>query len=338
MTLAVNVEDKLTPIVAPESDELPGPASRSGVPVEPLVAVLLCTANGQAFLEKQLESIARQSYGRLKLVISDDGSTDQTVPLIEQFARKHPQLPVETRTGPQKGFSANFMSIACDASIQADYFAFSDQDDIWLPEKIERALDWLQAVAPGVPAMYCGRTQAIDEQGVVLGLSPLFAKQPSFKNAIVQSLAGGNTIVLNRAARELVVSIGMLRVVAHDWWFYQLISGVNGLVLYDPQPLVQYRQHASNIIGSNSGWGARWRRIKGLFVGRFQSWNDINVRALELIASRLTPENQAVLAHFREVRDAGLAQRLTGMLGSGIYRQTFLGNLGLLAATLLKKI
>jgi glycosyltransferase involved in cell wall biosynthesis len=326
----VNVEDRSAQSLPAGSSALPS--------AEPLVAVLLCTANGQAFLDQQLESIAGQSHRRLKLVISDDGSTDGTVSLIAQFAARHPQISVDIRKGPQQGFSANFMSIACDASIEADYFAFSDQDDIWLPQKIERALQWLNTVAPGVPSMYCGRTEAIDEQGQILGLSPLFAKQPSFKNAIVQSLAGGNTIVLNRAARDLVVSIGVLRVVAHDWWFYQLISGVNGLVLYDPEPCVQYRQHASNIIGSNSGWGARWRRIKGLFVGRFQSWNEINVQALEIISARLTPENRAVLARFSKVRDAGFAKRLAGLIGSGIYRQTFLGNLGLLAATVLKKI
>ncbi len=335
----MNIEEKLAIQDVSESIGLAASALSSRSVRQPCVAVLLCTANGEAFLERQLESIAAQTHSQLKLVISDDGSVDGTLLLVEQFRSRHPQIPVEIRNGPKKGFSANFMSIACDPAIKADFFAFSDQDDVWLPEKTERALQWLQAIAtPGLPTMYCGRTEAIDEQGRVLGLSPLFAKTPSFKNAIVQSLAGGNTIVLNRAARDLVVSIGSLPVVAHDWWFYQLISGVNGRVLYDPKPFVQYRQHASNIIGSNSGWSARWRRIKGLFVGRFQMWNDINVSALERVSTRLTPENRDVLAHFQRVRNAGFPSRLTGLIGSGIYRQTFLGNLGLIAAALIKKI
>ena len=338
MVIAVSVDEKLLDLSGPDTTRLGSNSCPHGAIRDPLVAVLLCTANGASFLERQLESIAAQSHRSLKLVISDDGSTDSTMQLIEQFRLRHQQLPVEVRKGPEKGFSVNFMSIACDAGIEADYFAFSDQDDVWLRDKTERALEWLQAVAPGVPAMYCGRTEAIDEVGRVLGLSPLFAKAPSFKNAIVQSLAGGNTIVLNRAARDLIVAAGMLPVVSHDWWFYQLVTGVNGLVLYDPQPFVQYRQHASNVIGSNSGWGARWRRIKGLFIGRFQTWNDINVGALERIAFRLEPENRAVLERFQRMRDAGFTTRLTGLIGSGIYRQTFLGNVGLFAAALLKKI
>lgn len=322
---------QFAPALRPKSSIAPGGAA-------PLVAVLLCTANGETYLPQQLDSIRNQTHRNLRLVISDDGSKDGTLSVIRQFQASHGAPPLELRSGPKAGFSANFMSLACDPSIDAAYYAFSDQDDIWLPEKLTRAIDWLQGVDASVPAMYCGRTQAIDEAGRKLGLSPLFAKDPSFKNAIVQSLAGGNTIVLNRAARDLVVSVGLVEVVAHDWWFYQLISGVDGLVLYDSEPTVQYRQHSSNIIGSNSGWKARALRVRGLFKGRFQSWNDINLQALEQVRARLTPENQRVLTQFRGIRESGLLSRLFKLQSSGIHRQTLLGNLGLLAAAMIKKI
>ena len=235
------------------------------------MAVLLCTANGEAFLAKQLESIRNQTHRHLRLVISDYGSKDNTLNVIRQFQASHGAPPLELRPGPKAGFSANFMSLACDPLIDAEFYAFSDQDDVWLPEKLSRAIDWLRRSRPRCRRCTAVEPQAIDEQGRGLGLSPLFAKDPSFKNAIVQSLAGGNTIVLNRAARDLVVSVGLVKVVAHDWWFYQLISGVNGLVLYDPEPTVQYRQHASNIIGSNSGWKARVLRVSGLVHRPFSS-------------------------------------------------------------------
>ena len=122
------------------------------------VAILMCTKNGAKFLAQQLKSIADQTHANWSLFVSDDGSADKTNEIIARFARDYPQRIV-VRHGPKKGVTANFLSLATDPSIEADYFAFSDQDDIWYKNKLERALNWLVTVPDHIPGMYCGRTE-----------------------------------------------------------------------------------------------------------------------------------------------------------------------------------
>ncbi|HEX5211409.1 MAG TPA: glycosyltransferase family 2 protein [Pseudolabrys sp.] len=302
------------------------------------VAILMCTKDGGAFLGEQLDSIMRQTHGNWRLIVSDDGSRDATLSILSRFAEGRAQ-EVAVRGGPRQGVCANFLSLASDPSIAADYFAFSDQDDIWYDDKLERALTWLGTVPNDVPAVYCGRTELVSNDGRTYGLSPLFARPISFRNAIVQSLGGGNTMVFNAAAKRLLETTGRLDVVLHDWWLYQLVSAVGGAVHYDPQPMLKYRQHPDNLIGSNHGWAARLVRLRMIFQGRFRDWNAKNIAALERIPAHLiTPPNRAALALFVKLRAASLFKRLYYLRQSGIYRQTVFGNIGLIVATIVKRI
>ena len=185
----------------------------------PSIAILLCTFNGARFLPAQLASYAQQTFTNWRLFASDDGSADETVAMLVRNRDKLGAAPIDVRNGPRRGFVANFLSLACDFSIATDYFAFSDQDDIWEPDKLSRAFAWLQQIPSQTPAMYCCRAQLIDECDHTRGLSPLFKREPSFRNALVQSIAGGNTMVFNRAARQLLVDCGSdVDVPLHDWW------------------------------------------------------------------------------------------------------------------------
>jgi glycosyltransferase involved in cell wall biosynthesis len=307
--------------------------------IEPAqVAILLGTKDGAAFLGDQLHSFADQSHTNWLLVVSDDGSHDATLAMIERFAAEHPQRVV-VREGPNQGVTANFLSLATDPTIAADVFAFSDQDDVWHADKLAHALAFLATVPAGTPALYCGRTELMTEGGRCYGLSPLFRRPPSFRNALVQNLGGGNTMVFNRAAKALIEAAGVQEVVLHDWWLYQLISAAGGTVLYDPQPMVNYRQHPANLIGSNQGRQARFVRIRLMLNGRFRDWNETNIAALRRLPEHLiTPDNRRVLDLFAAARHAALSQRMACLWQSGVYRQTVLGNLGLLAAAILKRI
>lgn len=302
------------------------------------VAILMCTKDGAAYLGEQLASIARQTHGDWSLVVSDDGSRDATLSVLTRFSEGRAQR-ITVRGGPQQGVCANFLSLAIDPEIAADYFAFSDQDDVWYDDKLERALRWLGTVPSGVPAVYCGRTELVSNDGQPYGLSPLFARPIAFRNAIVQSLGGGNTMVFNAAAKRLLEATGRLDVVLHDWWLYQLVAAVGGAIHYDPQPMLKYRQHPDNLIGSNHGWGARLVRLRMIFQGRFRDWNAKNIAALQRIPAHLiAPQNRTTLALFAKAREASLLKRLYYLRQSGIYRQTLLGNLGLVLATVLKRI
>lgn len=302
------------------------------------VAILMATLDGIAYIHQQLASIARQSHQDWFLVVSDDGSTDGTLNYVTRFVRQCEQSVV-FRQGPRQGACANFLSMAVDPSIKADYFAYSDQDDIWHCDKLSRALAWLESVPPHVPAVYCGRTELIHGDDEVYGLSPLFARRPDFRNALVQSIAGGNTMVFNRAAKHLLEQVGAITAVSHDWWTYQLVSLAGGMVHYDPKPAIKYRQHAGNLVGSNLGWRARFARIRMMMDGRFGRWNEMNLAALAAVPISIgLPANRQVIEQFTLARSSPLMRRCVSLWRSGVYRQTLLGDLGLAAATILKKV
>jgi len=303
-----------------------------------LVAILMGTKNGAAFLPDQLRSIADQTHENWFVIASDDGSADATRTVLARFASSQRQKCV-VRDGPRLGAGANFMSLATDPTIQADYFAFSDQDDIWHRDKLRRALVWLASVPSDMPALYGGRTELITVDGKPCGMSPLFVRQPTFRNALVQSLAGGNTMVFNRAAKTLLETAAVSDVAVHDWWLYQLISAAGGAIHYDPQPMLQYRQHPDNLFGSNLGWRARLDRIRMMLDGGFRAWNEVNVSALQGIPAHLiAPENRVVLRLFVEARNSSFIRRLMLLRRCGVYRQTLGGNAGVYLATLMNLI
>ncbi len=312
---------------------------RPPLPKVPKVAILLCTMQGQRFLAEQLNSIATQSHPVWEIWASDDGSDDHTHAILEYYQSHWGDDRISIHAGPAEGSTANFLSLTCRADIDADYFAYADQDDIWEADKLERAVAWLETVPPGVPALYGSRTLLVDARNQHLGYSPLFTKGPSFRNALVQNVAGGNTMVFNRAARDLLRQAGEnVLAVTHDWWAYMVVTGCGGQVHYDPYPTVRYRQHENNLIGSNQSWRARAQRMKLLLQGRFRRWNDANLASLNEIRELLTPENRELLDRFAEARSGSVWQRLGGLRRSEVYRQTALGNIGLVLAAAINRL
>jgi glycosyltransferase involved in cell wall biosynthesis len=299
----------------------------------------MATYNGAAFLDEQFVSLHAQSHPWIDIVISDDGSTDGTRQILGKWEEKWEKGRFLVRRGPGRGFAENFRSLIIDPAIDAGYFAFCDQDDLWEPEKLEIAVSRLSGVASGMPALFCSRTLTITEAGEAVGASPLFAKRPSFRNALVQSLAGGNTMVFNLSAHSLMQRASVRSgFVSHDWWAYLLVSGAGGEVFYCRRPLVRYRQHGSNQVGANTSMQARYSRLKRMLRGQFREWSDENLAGLEANADLLAPEALLILARFREARRAPLPRRLLDLGRSGVYRQTVSGNIGLYAAVLMKRL
>ena len=155
----------------------------------PLVAVLLCTHEGGRFLEEQLDSIDTQGHRNMTVWVSDDGSKDNTNHILEKYQSTRMEN-FSIRSGPRKGYVANYLSLIHHSDLKGDYFAYSDQDDIWQPEKLSRAIAMLESVSNDVPALYCSRTCLINESGQKIGFSPLFEKPAGFANALVQSIGG----------------------------------------------------------------------------------------------------------------------------------------------------
>lgn len=303
------------------------------------VAILLCTFNGSRFLRKQLDSIINQTHLNWVIYVSDDGSTDDTIDILKEYQGQIGSDRLVIFNGPNQGFAWNFISLLEKSSDGFDYYAFSDQDDEWLDGKLNQQLAWFTGKDTTIPSVHCGRTLLIDEAGEEIGYSPLFNKKPSFRNALVQSIAGGNTMMLNGAARKIIVETKKWdEIISHDWWIYILVTGCGGDVFYDSKPTIRYRQHSSNIIGSNLSMMARFQRIQKLMSGHFKRWNDKNLQLLFPYKTQLTVENQKIFSSFSSKRNGSLYARLKMVLETKLYRQTNCGHIALIAAIIFNKI
>lgn len=302
----------------------------------PSVTVLLCSYNGGRYLTEQLDSILQQHGCQPVIAISDDGSTDGSRETLQRYVTSHPQ--VSWRSGPAQGFVRNFFSLINDESIIGEHFALADQDDLWALDHLARALGCLAEVPAGVPALYASRTRLIDAAGVPIGWSPHHPRPSGFHNALIQNIASGNTMVFNRAARDLLAQLGRRAMpVWHDWALYQVVTACGGRVFYDQKPTVLYRQHGGNAIGAKWTLGSRWYRLRMLLQGRFRDWNARNLNALEGVAERITPENRELLRDFMAVRQRRTPWgRVLGLYRLGLYRQTRIGQIGLYIAALLR--
>jgi glycosyltransferase involved in cell wall biosynthesis len=295
------------------------------------------TYNGRAYLEEQLDSLEKQTHTNWQLIVSDDGSTDNTHSLLEKYQSKWPEGKLITRSGPQQGFCQNFLSMACDKNIKADYFAFCDQDDVWLPKKLEEAVKNIgNNETPNVAYVYCGPTIYVDTNLKHIGYSDLYLLPKVFENALVQSIVGGNTMVFNNAGKKLLENIGIKQVASHDWWLYQIATGSGGKVFYDTESYVLYRQHADALVGGGFILRDKLARIKAFILGRFKKSNDQNIDALTSIEYLLKMDSLKTLREFKLIRHASFFNRFLFILKCPLFRQRQLQTLVLKIAILFK--
>lgn len=299
------------------------------------------TYNGSEFLPPQIDSILQQSLGGWSLWVSDDGSSDGTLPLLEASRKHIGSERLHVLHGPRAGFVRNFMSLCCNPAIEAHYFAFADQDDVWLADKLEHAVETLEPHSRHgqIPALYCSRTLIIDPAGIEQGQSLLENVTPSFGNALIQNIASGNTMVFNAAARDLLMEAGPdVDVFAHDWWAYLAVMAVGGVVIFDPVPRVQYRQHGTNQVGATLKLSQLIRRTQLDRNGHLRSTFRRNIAALERIRPRMTQENLALLAQVDQLWQSNPIRRGLAFLQLPFKRQSFLGNCSLALAVLLGRV
>lgn len=307
-------------------------------PLTPHVAILMGTYNGEAYLSEQLDSIERQQHTHWTLHVSDDSPQTGTFNILKAYQQRWGEQRLKIYQGKQQGFATNFMSLVRNGAIQGDYYAFADQDDRWYPEKLKRAVAMLSAGNASQPRLYTARSRLVDEEGKPTGYSTLQKRPASFENALVQNIASGNTMVFNQAARGFLVrsphgeDTGL-----HDWWCYLLISGCGGNVVYDSNACLDYRQHASNLIGMKRGMKSLLTRMQHLWQGGHRIQIERNLTALMAHREWLEPQHQASFDRYRLSRQGNPWQRLQGLMQARVYRQTWQGNVAMLAAALLNK-
>ncbi len=293
------------------------------------VTILMGVRNGALHLPDQLHSIATQTHTNWRLKCSDDGSTDDSCDVLGKFADQGTDK-IETILGPQKGFSANFMSLICSLPENVDHVSFADQDDIWQPDKLMRGIDAL-AQSGDTPTLYCGKSWYWYPKSGRKHPSHTITKPPSFRNALIENVASGNTIMLNPAAARLARCAAQRTsaIYAHDWWLYLLITGAGGKVIFDRgEPSLLYRQHDGNVIGAGQGVAQQARRKIMVLKGAFAQRLDSNLTAMNLVRDLLTPENRDLLDAFSTARQTGVFKRLSALYKVKPYRQTLAGNIG----------
>lgn len=296
------------------------------------VVVVMSTFNGERFVGEQVASVLSQLPPEGLLMVRDDGSRDGTAHAVAAFA--DPRIAL-TR-GDNIGFAASFFSLLDAVPAGADMVMLCDQDDVWLPGRIERA--W-QAMRPGgdEPVLYCSRMRLVDEQLRPLGLSRVPARGPSFGNALAENIVTGCTVAINAPALRLARErANPSRIHFHDWWLYLVVAAF-GRVVFDPEPTVLYRQHASNVIGMGSGL-ARWRA--NLRFLRKTDWVHILFQQAEefreLHGARLHEENRRLMDRYFAPRDRRATARL--LFASRLFQQSVVGEIAfrlLLAASII---
>ncbi len=286
------------------------------------IAILMALYNGERHLQAQLDSLAAQSRDDWSLIIGDDGSQDASHRIVTDFARTRPEGQVAIADGPRAGPAANFRQLLRNMPESAEFAALCDQDDVWLPQKLEWAAKALTE-AGEAPAIWCSRVMICTADLTPIAPTPGLRHAPGFRNALIQNIVIGHTLMLNRAAcrliREAEREAG--EVAMHDWWIYQLITGAGGRVIWEDRPSTHYRQHGRNLVGAPRGWRKSTAALKRMISGEQRRWNRTNLAALQASAHRLTPANRAVLAEFATLGAPGALARLGAMRRGGFHRQ-----------------
>lgn len=300
----------------------------------PRVAVLLCTRDGSRFINQQLDSLINQQKVEIEIFWSDDGSKDNTQEIVLSYQDRLKITPIKLPVDHNAG--DHFLKLLYIVPTDFDYYAFCDQDDIWLPPKLKRAINFLIHQPYD---LYGARTQLIDQHNNYLNLSMQFTKRPSFNNALVQSIAGGNTMVWTHKLHKHLISHQVQHVPSHDWWVYILATFQGFQMYYDSQPTLLYRQHGKNNVGANLGLKNQIKRILQGLIGRYQTWNNQHQYLLDQLINLGTKQNIIDYYFFQIARQStNPIKRLYKLQQSKVYRQTLAGKLSLMMATLIYRL
>jgi glycosyltransferase involved in cell wall biosynthesis len=282
------------------------------------IVILMSTYNGDKYIIEQLISILNQLPENGRVLIRDDGSSDRTVALIKSFNDSR----VIIRQGENIGFSRSFLALMAEAPTDADMYMLSDQDDIWLPEKIARAWDHIKNW-PSQPVLYCSRLQLVDADLRSIGLSAQYKSTPSFRKSLVENIATGCTMAFTGESLRLAnIYNNSTQIDYHDWWLY-IVSAAYGRVIFDPVASIKYRQHEYNAIGMNA------RNLFPVQLMPQKKWLELILKNVNEFRNShyeyLTEEKKAIINEFH--RSSRTRVVLSLLTSRHLHRQTRMGEL-----------
>ena len=226
------------------------------------IVVLMSTYNGEKYLKEQIESIINQSV-KVKLIIRDDGSKDATKRILKEYEDRS---NIEWYEGENVGFVKSFLLLLKNAP-KAHYYAFSDQDDYWETNKIEKAI--FRIKNENKPCLYCSNAILVDKNLREIGkYNEYYSNEcKTLEDVIRGSFSAGCTMVFNRALANCInkYDVEFKDIRFHDRWVC-FVASIFGKIIYDNDAYIKYRQHEVNVIGSKrKKKNYRWikEKIKG---------------------------------------------------------------------------
>ncbi|HFR3342538.1 TPA: glycosyltransferase family 2 protein [Streptococcus suis] len=275
------------------------------------VNILMSTYNGQEFLAEQIRSIQAQTFTDWMLLIRDDGSRDRTREIIADFAQQDSRIHLINPDSTENlGVIKSFHALV--KYQRADVYFFSDQDDVWLPDKLQVTLETAQAYPADQPLMVYTDLKVVNQDLQVMNESMIRSQSHHANTELVQELTEntvtGGTSMINHALAELwTVTDDILM---HDWYL-ALLATAFGKLVYVDQPTELYRQHAENVLGARtlSKRFKKWIRPHVLFSVYWDLIRNSQKQASHLLALPLAPTDRNLVEAFVTIMDKPMPER-----------------------------
>ena len=225
------------------------------------VCVLMSTYNGEKFIQQQLDSLYKQKEIKLSILVRDDGSTDRTQEILEKNKLSG---KLDWYTGKNLKPALSFMDLVYKVKSDFDFYAFCDQDDVWLPDKLINAVKQLTNNNNSSPALYYGRPRLVDSDLNPISVKKdIFTRSCTFGSAVINSGCAGCTMVFNKELLRIIKRGKPNYITMHDAWIHKVCAAFNGKILFDDDVHMLYRQHGSNSMGVTLSRTALWKsRLK----------------------------------------------------------------------------
>lgn len=301
-----------------------------------MVSVLLASYNGEKYIREQLDSILNQTFSDLSIVISDDLSTDGTPAMIREYEERYPERVRSLRNSESSGSAQNnFFRLL--KLVTDEYIMLCDQDDIWLPDKVEvtlREMKKLEAEwGEAVPLLVHGDLSVTDKEGGILHKSmaeyqKIAVHDNRFSHYLVENNITGNTVMINKAFLGFLDDVPK-ECVMHDWWL-GLLASCFGRISYIDRPLVLYRQHGDNQMGSRNGKEQYAERIRNQDAVR-ENYRKMFVQAqifLKLYGNEMSRDQREVLEHFIKLPEKNRAEKIYTIWKYKLMKSTLIRTLG----------
>lgn len=255
---------------------------------------MLSSYNGEKYIEDQINSILSQKEVDIELLVRDDGSSDSTCNIIKSINDSR----IFLYKGENIGATSSFFDLIAVAQ-EYDYYAFSDQDDIWDNDKILVAINKLKNLT--MPAVYSSNTRLVDENLNILH-NTLFVPKTELGSACIKNYVTGCTAVFNQSLMNMLKQYKPQNAPYHDWWINLVVLALGGKSIYDPVPHISYRQHGNNVVGASNHVIKKWKRRLKVFCTKKYRRDLMAKEILENYGDDICEENYDTLVRLKNVK------------------------------------